>query len=101
MSTATVTRPSVQTRERTQHFPRYKVFCHNDDTTTMEFVVAVLHLVFGLALPQAHKVMLEVHNEEVAFVGAFTMEQAEFRIEQAHSLARAKAFPLTLTMEPE
>lgn len=101
MSTATITRPDAQTNTRSRHAPRYKVFCHNDNTTTMEFVVAVLHLIFGLPVPKANKVMLEVHNEDVAFVGAYTMEQAEFRIEQAHSLARAQAFPLTLTMEPE
>lgn len=101
MSTKTITNTETKTDEKTGHYPRYKVFCHNDNVTTMPFVVYVLQTFFGLTVAHAHRVMLEVHNKDIGFVGAYTMEQAEFRIDQTHSLARANKFPLKLTMEPE
>ena len=45
--------------------------------------------------------MREAHDTGVAFVAAFSFEQAEFRVEQAHSLARTNKFPLTFTYEQE
>jgi ATP-dependent Clp protease adaptor protein ClpS len=101
MNTTTTPHSETKTDEKTGHYPRYKVFCHNDNGTPMNFVTHVLHAIFGLNVALAHKVMLEVHNKGIAFVGAYTMEQAEFRIDQTHSLARANKFPLKLTMEPE
>lgn len=101
MSTQTITSTETKTDEKNKHYPRYKVLCHNDDQTTMDFVVYILHTIFNLEPIHAYRVMLEVHHEGVAYVGTYTLEQAEFRIDQAHSQARAKKFPLTLTMEPE
>ena len=86
---------AVEEQSAIAHYPRWKVFCHNDDATTMEFVVQVLKTIFSLPLQRATAVMLEVHNKGLAFVGAYTREQAEFRIEQAHLLARGAGFPLT------
>lgn len=104
MSTATIdVLPDTDVEEKTNAgwYPRWKVFCHNDDVTTMEFVVLVLHTIFGLSKVRANEVMLEVHNEDVALVGTYTKEQAEFRIDQAHAMARSRKFPLKLTMERE
>jgi ATP-dependent Clp protease adaptor protein ClpS len=81
--------------------PRYKVFVHNDDRTPMELVVHVLQGIFGLETQRAIEVMLEAHNEGLAFVIALSLEQAEFRVEQAHALARSHGYPLTFTYEPE
>lgn len=90
-----------KTQERVRLAPRYKVFLHNDPVTPMEFVVIVLVRIFGLDHKMAIGVMLEAHTEGLAFVGAYSLEQAEFRVEQAHSLARTAKYPLTLTYEPE
>jgi len=92
-----VTKPKAKTRLA----PRYKVFIHNDDVTPMEFVVLVLTGIFSLEHKHAMGVMLEAHNNGVAFVGAYSLEQAEFRVDQAHSLARGHKYPLTFTYEPE
>jgi ATP-dependent Clp protease adapter protein ClpS len=45
--------------------------------------------------------MIEAHHSGVAFVAAYALEQAEFRVDQAHSVARTHKFPLTFTYEPE
>lgn len=93
--------PSVKPDEKIRHAPRYKVFIHNDDSTPMEFVIMVLIGIFNLSTSAASQVMLEAHNTGVAFVTALSFEQAEFRVEQAHSIARGHKFPLKFTYEPE
>lgn len=96
-----VARPEVEPDVRIRPAPRYKVFVHNDDITPMWFVTQVLTGIFGLEGQRAQQVMLEAHHEGVAFVIALSYEQAEFRVEQAHSLARAQRYPLKFTYEPE
>ena len=93
--------PDVQVVEKTRHCPLYKVFVHNDDITPMFLVVDVLRNIFCLGARRAVAVMAEAHGSGVAFVVALPLEQAEFRVEQAHSIARGRGYPLTFTYEPE
>ncbi len=81
--------------------PRYRVLIHNDDVTPMDFVVDVLRGVFAKEEPEAVAIMLEAHHAGVALVAVLALEQAEWRIGQAHSLARTRKFPLTFSAEPE
>ncbi len=81
--------------------PRYRVIIHNDDVTPMDFVVAILAGVFGLELLRADEVMLEAHRTGAAHVATLSLEEAEARVEKAHSLARARRYPLTFTYEPD
>jgi ATP-dependent Clp protease adaptor protein ClpS len=81
--------------------PRYKVLIHNDDVTSMDFVVYVLMNVFKKSVQDAAEIMIEAHNTGVALVEVLPLEEAELRIEQGHSLARTQKFPLTFTAEPE
>ncbi|MCO5170609.1 MAG: ATP-dependent Clp protease adaptor ClpS [Planctomycetes bacterium] len=100
-ATPGVATPVAEPEVRVRPAPRYKVFVHNDDVTPMLFVVHVLHGVFGLGARRAAEVMLEAHTSGVAFVIALPLEQAEFRVDQAHAQARAARYPLTFTYEPE
>jgi ATP-dependent Clp protease adaptor protein ClpS len=93
--------PEVKPDVRVRPAPRYKVFVHNDDVTPMWFVTQVLQGIFGLEGQRAMQVMLEAHHEGVAFVVALSFEQAEFRVEQAHAMARTARYPLKFTYEPE
>jgi ATP-dependent Clp protease adaptor protein ClpS len=85
----------------TQLDPPTRVLLHNDDVTTMEFVVMVLRSVFELAWLDAERVMLEAHFKGYALVGVYPLEEAKYKVGQAHALARAEGFPLRLTIEPD
>ena len=79
--------------------PLYRVLIHNDDFSTMDFVVYVLVHVFRRSEADAIHLMLQVHNEGVGLAGIFTHEVAETKVAQATQLARAHEFPLLCTME--
>jgi ATP-dependent Clp protease adaptor protein ClpS len=79
----------------------FRVLLHNDDYTTREFVVQILHSVFHLEEQAAIRVMLHVHHNGVGVAGVFTREVAETKIKRVEHLAREQEFPLRLTMEPE
>ena len=80
---------------------RYKVIIHNDDFTTMEFVVEVLKTVFYLSNEKAEELMLQVHHANKAVVGIYTYDIAVSKANKAINMAREKGFPLRLTVEPE
>jgi ATP-dependent Clp protease adaptor protein ClpS len=79
----------------------FKVIFHNDDYTTMEFVVMVLRSVFQKSDSDAQAIMLAVHLRGAGVAGVYTYEVAEAKTEKAVALAREAQFPLLVTMEPE
>lgn len=78
----------------------YKVLFHNDDYTTMEFVVSVLMSIFHHSEASAFKIMMHVHTNGVGVAGVYTKEVAETKVAQTTQLARKNDFPLELTIEP-
>ena len=52
----------VELREELSEPPMYKVLLHNDDYTTMEFVVMILMSVFHHPEARAVEIMLHVHH---------------------------------------
>ena len=81
--------------------PMFKVLLYNDDYTTREFVVQILHTVFHRDEQDAIRIMLHVHHNGVGVAGVFTREVAETKIQRVERMAREQEFPLRLTMEPE
>jgi len=79
----------------------YKVLLHNDDFTTMEFVVFVLTHVFKRSESEAFTIMMKVHNEGVGVAGIYSYEIATMKAEKANNLARAQEFPFLCTVEEE
>ena len=79
----------------------FKVLLHNDDYTTMEFVVFVLEYVFNRSEPEAFTIMLKVHNEGLGIAGIYPYEIANMKSEKAMNLARAREYPLLCTIEEE
>ena len=55
----------------------------------MDFVVRILVEIFKCTFPEAMEIMLEAHNSWVALVSVMTLEEAEFRVDQAHGKSRA------------
>ena len=92
---------TTDTDEKTKLAPQYRVLIHNDDVTPMGFVVYVLMSVFGRNEADAFEIMLTAHNTQVALVAVLPLEEAEFRVDKAHSMARTQKYPLTFTYEPE
>ena len=79
--------------------PLYRVLIHNDDYTSMEFVVFILQTVFGRSESEALQIMLKVHNEGVGVAGLYTYEIAEMKVVKVSSIAQANEFPLLCTIE--
>src|SRR3954454_16285133 len=91
----------AESKTKLERPPLYKVFLHNDDFTTMEFVVFILQTVFNHGESEAIRVMLNVHRQGIGLAGVFTYEVAEMKIDKVTSLARANEFPLLCTMEED
>ena len=87
------------TAKKVEEPPMYRVLLHNDDYTTMEFVVDILVSVFGKPLEQAFAIMLNVHRQGVGECGVYTYEVAETKVETVHRLAAERGFPLKSSME--
>ena len=79
----------------------FKVILHNDDFTTMEFVVFVLEYVFSRSEAEAFTIMLKVHNEGIGVAGIYPYEIANMKCQKAINLARAREYPLLCTVEEE
>ena len=92
--------PVAESEEKTEEPSLFKVLLHNDDYTTMEFVVWVLASVFNMPEEQAIQVMLNVHLQGIGVAGIYTFEVAEMKVEKTIALAREQEFPLLATMEP-
>lgn len=80
---------------------RYKVILHNDDFTTMEFVVDLLVRFFRKTPSEATHIMLMVHTKGSGVAGVYSREVAETKVAQATEYARENGHPLLCTMEAE
>jgi ATP-dependent Clp protease adaptor protein ClpS len=89
--------------ERTRITPprRYTVVLHNDDYTTMEFVVHVLMKFFNKNETEATQIMLHVHHKGYGKVGSYARDIAETRAQQVMDHAREHGHPLRCTAEPD
>ena len=88
-------------KERVDKPPMYKVVFHNDDYTSMEFVVYVLQEIFKHSTAAATRIMLSIHKTGTGIAGVYTREVAETKITKTLDLAREYGHPLQVTMEPE
>ena len=91
--------PVAESEEKTEEPPLFKVLLHNDDYTTMDFVVHVLQTIFNLAEDQAIQIMLNVHVKGIGIAGIYTFEVAEMKVAKTTAMAREQEFPLLCTME--
>jgi len=79
--------------------PLYSVILHNDNYTTMEFVVEVLESVFAKAKEEAERIMLNVHVKGQGVCGVYPFEIAETKVAIVHDMAREQGFPLKASLE--
>jgi ATP-dependent Clp protease adaptor protein ClpS len=86
-------------RDQVMEPPMYKVILHNDDYTTMDFVVLVLEVIFHKDHGEAARIMMDVHRQGAGVAGIFTRDVAETKIVIVHDLARKNEHPLRCSLE--
>jgi ATP-dependent Clp protease adaptor protein ClpS len=77
----------------------YKVLLHNDDYTTMEFVVQILESVFHRSHTESTQIMLHIHRNGIGVAGVYTYEVAETKVAIVEAVAKQNEYPLKCTME--
>lgn len=78
----------------------YKVILHNDDSTTFEFVIAVLVGIFHKTIEDAVEITKMIHVQGQGIAGApYTREIAEEKTTETLAYSRANGYPLTATFE--
>jgi ATP-dependent Clp protease adaptor protein ClpS len=80
---------------------RWKVIFINDDTTPMEFVIAVLTDIFKHTRESAAEIMLQVHQTGSGVAGLYSFEIAEAKAVETTNLARTNNYPLQIKLEEE
>lgn len=91
----------TESKQKLKKPPLYKVLLHNDNFTTMEFVVFILREVFHKAESDAVRIMLQVHHQGIGVAGVYTYEIAETKVAKVMGLARQYEFPLMCTLQEE
>jgi ATP-dependent Clp protease adaptor protein ClpS len=88
-----------KTRPKTDKPKLFKVILHNDDYTTMQFVMEVLEGIFNKSPAEAYRIMMHVHTRGHGVCGAYSYEVAETKVVLVHEQAREQGFPLRASME--
>ncbi len=93
------TNTAVDSKTQLQKPRMYKVLIHNDDYTTMDFVVHILETVFHKSSAEASQIMLNIHNHGIGDCGTYSFEIAETKVAAVHAIARQYEFPLRCSIE--
>ena len=91
----------VEERKKTASPKRFKVIFHNDDYTTMEYVIEVLRRFFHKNETEALHIMLTVHKKGKAVAAVYPRDVAETKVAEVMLDARERGHPLLVTAEPE
>jgi len=96
LAAQTLLHTEAETTLRMPH--HYAVIIHNDEITSMDFVVEVLVKVFHKSTVEASNLMMAVHNDGQGIAGVFTYDIAVTKKYQAERRAAEKGYPLRLTL---
>ena len=88
-------------RPKLKRPPLYVVVIHNDDYTTVDFVVSVLIAVFYKSPEEAYAFAQTVHKKGRGRAGVYPYDIAQTTLLHVQTLAEAHEMPLRATLEPE
>jgi len=88
-------------KNRVQPPKKYKCVMFNDDYTPMDFVVAILQIVFHKSSAEATRLMLDVHKKERGIAGIYSKEIAETKCETCKHMAIKAGYPFLVGIEEE
>ncbi|MCX4267243.1 MAG: ATP-dependent Clp protease adaptor ClpS [Lachnospiraceae bacterium] len=77
----------------------YRVIMHNDDFTSMDFVVSILVDIFHKAEMEAEQLMLLVHETGKTAIGSYPYDIAITKVQAATNRAKEEGFPFRMTIE--
>lgn len=90
---------SENLRLRVKEPSKYNIRMHNDDFTTMEFVVEVLMTFFNKSNAEANRLMLLVHQKGSAIIACYPYDIAATKVKIVMAKARDEGFPFRVTLE--
>jgi len=99
--TETVVRNRIEPKLNIPEPPQYRVIYINDETTTQEFVVETLKVIFNYDQGAAESLTMRVHEEGSAVVAVLPYELAEQKGIEVTLLARNNGFPLQVKIEQD
>lgn len=88
-----------RTRQKTRKPRQFRVILHNDNYTSMDFVVDILEEVFNHPPAIASQIMMKIHREGFGVAGVYMKDIAETKVAQVEARAIADGFPLLCTLE--
>ena len=100
MSTDPTTSKRIQIRHDLKPPGKFQVIFMNDDVTAMDFVIMVLHEIFGHDHETAINIMMKIHNDGSAIVALLNYEIAEQKAVETTVIARNNNFPLDVKVKP-
>ena len=92
-------RPRISPKNSIPEPPQYRVIYINDETTTMEFVVETLKVVFHYDEGGALAITHQIHEQGSAVVAVLPYELAEQKGIEVTMLARSHGFPLQVKID--
>jgi ATP-dependent Clp protease adaptor protein ClpS len=97
----TITKIKDTTKITSQAPDKFKVVFYNDDSTPMDFVIAVLMKIFRHSESVAETLTMKIHNEGKAVAGVYAYEIAEQKGMETTNFARQNGYPLVVKVESE
>ena len=76
----------------------FAVIMHNDDYTTMDFVIEILRKIFKKDIAEATEIMFDIHQKGSRVVSVYTYDVAVSKTNMALSMAKDSGFPLLITV---
>jgi len=99
--TDSVVRHRIEPKLNIQEPPEYRVIYINDETTSMEFVIETLKIIFNYDQGAAEAITVRVHEEGSAVVAVLPYELAEQKGIEVTVLARNNGYPLQVKIEQD